>query len=49
MASFVYNVCKKSFLEGAVDLEDDTIKVALVSDAYAADKDADLNYDDCNK
>ncbi|KAA3643434.1 MAG: hypothetical protein DWQ07_23255 [Chloroflexi bacterium] len=46
MTSFIYNVCKKSFLDGAIDLNNDTINVALVSSAYAPDKDGDLAYDD---
>lgn len=33
MASFMYDVAKQAFLDGAIDLNTDTIKVRLVSDA----------------
>jgi hypothetical protein len=32
MASFMYDVAKQAFLDGAIDLNTDTIKVRLVSD-----------------
>lgn len=33
MPSFMYDVAKQAFLDGAIDLNTDTIKVRLVSDA----------------
>ena len=38
MASFLYNAGKVAVLDGAIDLDDDTIKVALVTSDYSADK-----------
>ena len=44
MASQIYNEFK--FKLGTVDWENDTIKIALVSNAYTPDIDAHSNYDD---
>ncbi len=46
MLSFVYNKAKAAILGGEIDLLTDTIKVALVGSAYAADKDEDQFFDD---
>jgi len=40
MASLVYNYFKARNIAGSVDLDTDTIKVALVTSAYTPDKDA---------
>lgn len=41
MASFLFNSAKLRILQGAIDLEADEIKVALVTAAYAANADGD--------
>lgn len=46
MASFIYNIGKKEILSGEIDLTNDTIKVALVTSSYSADKDAHEHFDD---
>lgn len=46
MASFVYNSFKKFLMEKSIDLINDTIKVALVSDSYTPDADGHVYFDD---
>lgn len=46
MASFLYNTAKKKLMDGSIDLDTDTIKIALVSSSYTADKDAHDFFDD---
>jgi hypothetical protein len=46
MLSFLYNSAKAALLSGSIDWLTDTIKVALVGAAYAADKDAHAFFDD---
>lgn len=46
MASAIYNNYKESMLNGGIDLENDTIKVALCTSSYTPDIDADEFYDD---
>lgn len=43
MASLIYNIGKKSILEGVIDLTNDTIKCILVTSSYSPDKDAHLD------
>ena len=38
MSSFIYNKGKVALLDGSVDLDDDTIKVVLVTASYTPDK-----------
>lgn len=40
MANLIYNAAKKYLLNGAVDLDTDTIKVMLVTASYTPDADA---------
>lgn len=46
MASIIYNSYKGDALDGAVDLANDTIKMALVTSTYTPDIDADEFFDD---
>jgi hypothetical protein len=46
MASFMYNAGKAALLRGDIDLENDTIKVALVTLDYSPDKDTHDHFDD---
>lgn len=46
MASLTYNRGKLAILKGEIDLLNDDIKVALVTDSYSPDKDADEFFDD---
>ena len=46
MASLLYNSFKKKIMDGSIDLDTDTIKIALVSSAYTPDKDAHDFWDD---
>lgn len=46
MASLVYNDFKESIMNGSIDLDSDTIKVALVTSSYTADQDAHDFFDD---
>lgn len=46
MASLVYNSFKKKIMDGSIDLDTDTIKLALVSSAYTPDQDAHDFWDD---
>lgn len=46
MASLLYNSFKRDIMNGAIDLDTDTIKVMLVTSSYTPDKDADEFIDD---
>jgi hypothetical protein len=46
MANAVYNSFKRDIANGGIDLDTDTIKVALVTSSYTPDIDAHDNYDD---
>lgn len=46
MASVIYNSFKRDIMNGAIDLDTDTIKVALVTSSYTPDVDAHDNFDD---
>jgi len=46
MASLIYNSFKVKIMNGSIDLDTDTIKVALVTASYTADQDAHDFFDD---
>jgi len=46
MTSLIYNKGKTEFLNGGIDLLNDTIKVALVTSSYTPDKDAHEDFGD---
>lgn len=46
MASVIYNDFKESILNGSIDLDTDTINVALVTSSYTPDQDAHDFFDD---
>lgn len=46
MASLIYNSFKRDIMNGSIDLDTDTIKVALVTSTYTPDQDAHDNFDD---
>lgn len=46
MASVVYNSFKKEIMDGSIDLDNDTIKFALVTSSYTPDIDAHTRFDD---
>lgn len=46
MANVVYNSFKQKIMNGSIDLDTDTIKVALVSSSYTPDQDAHDFFDD---
>jgi hypothetical protein len=46
MASLVYNSAKQKFLNGSIDLDTDTIKVALVTSSYTPNADTHDFFDD---
>lgn len=46
MADVIYNSFKKKIMDGSIDLDTDTIKVALVTSAYTPDQDAHDFFDD---
>lgn len=46
MASLIYNSFKRDIMNGGIDLDTDTIKVALVTSTYTPDQDAHDNFDD---
>ena len=46
MASITYNSFKKDLLEGSINLEGDTIHLALVRAAYTPDQDTHTVFDD---
>ena len=46
MADVVYNSFKRDIMNGGIDLDADTIKVALVTSSYTPDQDAHDNFDD---
>lgn len=46
MADVIYNSFKRDIMNGGIDLDTDTIKVALVTSTYTPDQDAHDNFDD---
>lgn len=46
MADVIYNSFKKKIMDGSIDLDTDTIKVALVTSSYTPDQDAHDFFDD---
>jgi hypothetical protein len=46
MASLIYNDFKESIMNGSIDLDTDTIKVALVTSSYTPDQDTHDFFDD---
>lgn len=46
MANVVYNAFKKNIMNGGIDLDTDTIKVAIVTSSYSPDQDAHEYFDD---
>lgn len=46
MADVIFNSFKKKIMDGSIDLDTDTIKVALVTSAYTPDQDAHDFFDD---
>ena len=46
MADVIYNSFKKKIMDGSIDLDTDTIKVALVTSTYTPDQDTHDFFDD---
>lgn len=46
MADVIYNSFKKKIMDGSIDLDTDTIKVALVTSSYTPDQDVHDFFDD---
>jgi len=46
MADVIYNSFKRKIMDGSIDLDTDTIKVALVTSSYTPDQDAHDFFDD---
>ena len=46
MADVIYNAFKKNIMNGTIDLENDVIRVALVTSSYTPDQDAHEFFDD---
>ena len=46
MANVIFNSFKRDIMNGGIDLDTDTIKVALVTSSYTPDQDAHDNFDD---
>lgn len=46
MADVIYNSFKKKIMDGSIDLDTDTIKVALVTSSYTPDQDSHDFFDD---
>lgn len=46
MADVIYNSFKAKIMDGSIDLDTDTIKVALVTSSYTPDQDAHDFFDD---
>lgn len=46
MADVIYNSFKKKIMDGSIDLDTDTIKVALVTSGYTPDQDSHDFFDD---
>lgn len=46
MADVIYNAFKKNIMNGSIDLDTDTIKVALVTSSYTPNQDTDDMFDD---
>ena len=45
MASITFNAFKKNLMNGAIDLDTDTIRVALVTDGYTPNQDTHEFFD----
>ena len=46
MADVIYNSFKANIMNGSIDLDTDTIKVALVTSSYTPDQDAHEDFAD---
>lgn len=46
MADVIYNSFKQKIMNGSIDLDTDTIKVALVTSSYTPNQDTHDNFDD---
>lgn len=46
MASLLYNSFRKKIMDGSIDLDTDTIKLALLTSSYTPDQDAHDFFDD---
>jgi hypothetical protein len=46
MADIIFNSFKRDIMNGGIDLDTDTIKVALVTSAYTPNQDTHDNFDD---
>lgn len=46
MATVIYNSFKKKIMDGSIDLDTDTIKVALVTSSYSPNQDSHDFFDD---
>src|SRR4030042_5824713 len=46
MANLIYNIAKKDLMNGTIDLDNDTFKVALVYQAYTPNGDTDVDAGD---
>ena len=46
MADTIYNSFKRDIMNGGIDIDTDTIKVALVTSTYTVDQDVHDNFDD---
>ena len=46
MADLVYNSAKQKLMDGSIDLDNDTIKVCLVTSSYTPDEDSHEDYAD---
>ena len=46
MANVIYNSFKQKIMDGSIDLDTDTIRVALVTSTYTPDQDAHEDYAD---
>lgn len=46
MADVIYNSFKQKIMDGSIDLDNDTIKVALVTSSYTPDADTHEDFDD---
>lgn len=46
MANIIFNSFKRDIMNGGIDLDTDTIKVALVTSSYTPDQDTHDNFDD---
>jgi hypothetical protein len=46
MASLLYNSFKRDIMNGSIDMDTDTLKLALLTNAYTANVDTHDNFDD---